>query len=266
MPSVRGHACISPYHRILSTASPLLRHRGDATPESMNGEAIRVKIKQGQSFRNRNFHADIKLIELMDQGKKFCPNCNSLVESNSDICSHCFTKISRNLENFLLIKYKIFTLIGVFGALSIYLLNPSLQNANDEILRAGSFFSLVIVLILSLSCIWDLIRFIQIEEPDYKNLTIKDSVKIVRTLPAIIMFFSFFIGLILILTLYVLSNLKVSQAIIIALFIIAFTIFYIAVIYLPYRHLLEKHTDIWSRGFLAFVFILALVQFIKNQI
>lgn len=80
------------------------------------------------------------------------------------------------------------------------------------------------------------------------------------------MFLSFFIGLILVLTLYILSNVKVGQAIVISMFMIGITIFCIAVIYHPYRHIMEKYTNIWVRGIIVFLFISALVQFIITQI
>jgi uncharacterized membrane protein YidH (DUF202 family) len=209
----------------------------------------------------------------MEQEIKYCPNCYNQIENDSEECPRCFTKISRNLENFLLAKYKLFTLIGVFGALSIYLLTTSQQNGNDPILRSGSFFSLIIVIILSAICVWDLIRYFRIEDPDYKELPVSAIIKSVRTLPALIMFLVFFVGLILILTLYVLLNTKIGPAVVFTLFIIGFSLFLI-VFYYTFRYQTEKimeklegrKANIWIIGLISFSLILALTQIIKNQI
>ena len=95
----------------------------------------------------------------MEPGKIFCPNCYNQVETGLTECPRCFTRISNNLENFLLAKYKIFTLIGVFGALSIYLLTTSQKNSDNSLLLLGSLYCLTIVLILSVICIWDLLSY-----------------------------------------------------------------------------------------------------------
>jgi len=216
----------------------------------------------------------------MEQDTKYCPNCCNQFESNYDECPRCFTKISRNLENFLLAKYKLFTLIGVFGALSIYLLN---QNGDNQILHAGSFFSLIIVIILSLICVWDLICFIKIEESDYKEFPWTTVITSLKILPTLFMFLVFFIGLILILTGYVVSDKRIFSAIIYTIFLIAFSIFAIT-IYFIYRYLIEKALEklperlpyklkpkiltirLLILGVFSFFLILATTQIAFNQI
>ena len=177
----------------------------------------------------------------MDQEKKYCPNCYNPVETGLEECPRCFTKISHNLENYLLAKYKIFTLIGVFGALSIYLLTTSNQNNNNSLLLSGSLFCLTIVIILSGICIWDLFVYsMKKEKIDYQNLTIWDIFRSVKPLPSIILFAAFFAALIFILALYVLSNNSVNYAIVSAVVLTAMAIIFISILYYPYRYFIEK--------------------------
>lgn len=202
----------------------------------------------------------------MDQKRKYCPNCYNPVEIGSDECSRCFTKISHNLENFLLAKYKIFTLIGVFGALSIYLLTTSNQNNNDSLLLSGSLFCLTIVIILSGICIWDLsVYSIKNEKIDFQNLTIWDIFRSVKPLPSIILFAAFFAALIFILVLYVLSNNAANYTIISAVLLTAIAIVAISIVYYPYRYFIERWNN-WIRAVIFIVLLSALFSFIKTQI
>jgi len=177
----------------------------------------------------------------MDQNQKYCPNCDCKVNTDSQECPRCYTKVSRNLENFLLAKYKLFTLIGIFGALSIYLLNNATPESNpsNPFLHVGSLLSLMIVIILSIICIWDLVHFIKIEEPDYKEFPLSTIIKSIRILPAMILFFVFFICLISILTIYVLSNPQMAQVFVFTLSIIVFLLIFIGTYY-TYRYYFEK--------------------------
>ncbi len=222
----------------------------------------------------------------MDQNLKYCPNCDCKIDTESQECPRCYTKVSRNLENFLLAKYKLFTLIGIFGALSIYLLNNAIpaSNPSNPFLHAGSLLSLMIVIILSIICIWDLVHYIKIEEPDYKEFPWSTLIKSIRTLPAIIMFFVFFICLISILAIYVLSNPQMAQVFIFTLFIIVFLLIFIGTYYI-YRYCLEKVTDLLNEklkgkmsdiavrrvilvifGVFSFFLILSVAQMIQTQI
>lgn len=202
----------------------------------------------------------------MDQTKKYCPNCYNQVENGSEECPRCYTKISHNLENFLLAKYKIFTLIGVFGALSIYLLTTSQKNSDSSLLLLGSLYCLTIVIILSGICIWDLFIYsFRDQKIDYKNLSIRDIFYNVKPLPALILFTAFFCVLIFILSIYILSNTAVNETIIYSFFLTAVAIIAISVIYYPYRYFVEKFNN-WIRA-VIFVFLLfALFSFIKTQI
>jgi hypothetical protein len=203
----------------------------------------------------------------MEPRKIYCPNCYNPIENDSKECPRCFTIISHNLENFLLAKYKIFTLIGVFGALSIYLLTTSNQNGGDPLLLSGSLFSLTLVIILSGICIWDLLTYFSTknEKIDYQNLSIGDIFRKIRSLPSFILFSVFFSALIFILALFVLSNKAANYSIISTVFLTVVAIIFISIVYYPYRYFIEKMNN-WIRA-IIFVFLLyALFSFIQTQI
>jgi hypothetical protein len=229
--------------------------------------SLESSIKGLKIFARRYFYNAKRLSGIMDQERKYCPNCYNPVEAGLEECPRCFTKISHNLENYLLAKYKIFTLIGVFGALSIYLLTTSDQNNHDQLLLSGSLFCLTIVIILSGICIWDLFVYsMKKEKIDFQNLTIWDIFRSVKPLPSILLFAAFFSALIFILTLFVLSNNAVNYTIVSTIILIAMAIIFISVIYYPYRYFIEKWKNNWFRA-IIFVFLLfVLFLYIKNQI
>jgi len=189
------------------------RNRGVAIA---GGQSPRGRLIFSTFNAGRNFFLMRNLTHIMDPEKIYCPNCFNQIDTSSKECPRCFTRISHNLENFLLAKYKIFTLIGVFGALSIYLLTTSNQNGNDPLLLSGRLFSLTLVIILSGICIWDLLIYYSMknEKIDYQNLSISDIFRNIRPLPSFILFAAFFSALIFILAVYVLSNKAANYSII----------------------------------------------------
>nr|WP_319377113.1 zinc ribbon domain-containing protein [uncultured Methanoregula sp.] len=202
----------------------------------------------------------------MEPAKIYCPNCYNQVENGSKECPRCYTKISHNLENFLLGKYKIFTLIGVFGALSIYLLTISQKNDDNSLLLLGSLYCLTIVIILSAISIWDLFVYsFKNQKIDYKKFSIYDIFYSVKPLPALILFTAFFCVLIFILSIFILSNPAVNETIIYAFLLTAVAIIAISIIYHPYRFFLEKWNN-WIRAAIFIFLLIALFSIIKNQI
>jgi len=80
-----------------------------------------------------------------------CINCGHDVDENSNYCPQCGQTIKGcNIEDFLNDHFRIFAIIGVFGAISLYLSNFSANNENNFLLQAGSLLSLSIVVLLSI--------------------------------------------------------------------------------------------------------------------
>jgi hypothetical protein len=89
-----------------------------------------------------------------------CPNCNTEI---ADHLTHCWVCDSNliTLENYLNKKNKILVIIGVFGALSIYLLQTANTYNGNYLLQLGSGMSLLVMVVLSSHLILDCNKYIK---------------------------------------------------------------------------------------------------------
>jgi hypothetical protein len=112
-----------------------------------------------------------------------CPNCKTEIAHHLSICWYCDSNLI-TLENFLNKKNKILIIIGVFGALSIYLAQTATINDNNLLLQFGSGMSLLVVIILASIILKDCYAFIKkfptnpnLRSPMYSySIGIKDTV------------------------------------------------------------------------------------------
>jgi len=95
----------------------------------------------------------------MDDPKNFCQSCGFELAEGSKICKRCNLIAALNLENYLLSKYKLFAVIGIFGALSVYLSTTASTHGNNLFLQYGSYLGLSIVILLSFILGWDLLFY-----------------------------------------------------------------------------------------------------------
>jgi len=89
-----------------------------------------------------------------------CPNCNTEIADHLTCCWVCNSNLV-TLENFLNKKNKILVIIGVFGALSLYLLQTANSNDANFFLQLGSGISLLVMVVLTSIIISDCYSYIK---------------------------------------------------------------------------------------------------------
>jgi len=202
----------------------------------------------------------------MDDPKNYCQSCGFELEEGSKICKRCNLVAGFNLENYLLSKYKLLAIIGIFGALSVYLTTTASTHNNNPFLQYGSYLGLSIVILLSFILGWDLLFYsakilqFQFDEETHYWPWFKLGFRF----STILLFMSFFVGIIGFITLYILSDIPVATTLIFAIVIDLFLLLLIAMFYFPFRSQIEMH----GNGFRFIVncaLILLLVSSLFNK-
>jgi len=177
----------------------------------------------------------------MDDPKNFCQSCGFELEEGSKICKRCNLVAAFNLENYLLSKYKLLAIIGIFGALSVYLTTTASTHGNNQFLQNGSYLGLSIVILLSFILGWDLlfysVKILQFKFDDETHYW--PWFKLGFRFSTILLFMSFFVSIIGFISLYILSDLPVATTLILAIVIDLFFLLVIAMFYFPFRSLIE---------------------------
>lgn len=196
----------------------------------------------------------------MDDSKNFCQNCGFELDEGLTVCKRCNLVSALNLENFLLSKYKLLAIIGIFGALSVYLSTTASTHGNNPLLQYGSYISLAIVILLSFICGWDLVQysFKILQFPFDEKFHYRAWLKLGFRFSTILLFISFFASVILLISLYILSDITIAQPLIYSIVLDFFLLIIVTTIYYPYRSMIEISGNN-SRFFLNFLLILALV-------
>lgn len=173
--------------------------------------------------------------------KIFCQNCGFELDEGSKVCNRCNVVATINLENYLLSKYKLLTIIGIFGALSVYLSTTSSTQGGNEFLQYGSYISLAIVILLSFIWGWGLIRysFTILQFPFDGGFYFRQWFERGFQFSLIVLFMSFFASVILLISFYILTRVEIAEALIYSIFMDFFLLMIITGIYYPYRSLIE---------------------------
>ena len=91
-----------------------------------------------------------------------CKNCGHDVDNNSKYCTLCGQTIQGcTIEDFLNDHFRIFAVIGVFGAIALYLASFAESNGNNLLLQAGSLLSLSLVVLLSIDLVFRISPYIR---------------------------------------------------------------------------------------------------------
>lgn len=192
---------------------------------------------------------------------KYCQNCGHEIEEGAKICKRCNLVAANNLENFLLSKYKLLAVIGVFAALSVYLSSTAVSRSNNEFLNYGSYLGLSIVILLSMLFGWDLIWYSKniLHFPFDGEEHHLEWFKLGFRFAIILLFASFFITTIGFISLYILST-RIDVATSLVLTIIVDFLFFlmISTFYFPIRSYIESGKNIFR---FIVVFILIFLQF-----
>jgi len=207
----------------------------------------------------------------MAKSGRYCQNCGYELDEESNICRRCHVVSAFNLENYLLSKYKLFTIIGIFGALSVYFSNLSVTNDKFHFLVYASYITMSIVILLSLLCGWDSIFY-------FKNLLMlpfdgkahylswfKQAIQF----STLLLFFSFFIAVIGFISLYILSNTDIAISLVLTIVLDFFILLLISSFYFPIRSAIEMQTNFYRyiiNFFLIFwLFLVLQAYFIKHS-
>jgi hypothetical protein len=203
----------------------------------------------------------------MDASKSFCQNCGFELEEGSTTCKRCNLVAATNLENFLLSKYKLLAIIGIFGALSVYLSTTAATHGDNAALQYGSYISLAIVILLSLNFGWDItlysLKILQFQfdgTPHYRAWF-----KLAFRFAIALLFISFFTGVILSIAFYIVSDITLAQSLMYSITLDFIVLLIITTIYFPYRSLIES-SGIYVKMGLLFLLILMLLFAIKSTI
>ncbi|PKL65703.1 MAG: hypothetical protein CVV32_00420 [Methanomicrobiales archaeon HGW-Methanomicrobiales-3] len=205
----------------------------------------------------------------MTDPKKFCQNCGFELEENSTFCYRCNVFATINLENYLLSKYKLLTIIGIFGALSVYLSTTSSTQGGNPFLQYGSYLSLAIVILLSLIWGWGLVRysFTILEFPydgeNHYTLWLERAFRFA----IIVLFVGLFASMILLISIYILSNVDIAKPLLYSIVLALFLMIIITTIYYPYRSMIEtsKNTLRFIMNFLLVGLLFFTVQYFSTQ-
>lgn len=201
---------------------------------------------------------------MADSGT-YCQNCGYELEDGSKICKRCNLVAAFNLENFLLSKYKLFAIIGIFGARSVYLSTTAATHGNNQFLQYGSYISLSIVILLSFICGWDLIRysFKILQFPFDGNEHYYVWFKLGLRFSTILLFMSFFVAVIGFISMYILSSdTTIATSLILTIIVDFFIMFIVATFYFPVRSQIETGSTLF-RFFIDSILILLLFFMIK---
>jgi hypothetical protein len=196
----------------------------------------------------------------MDVSKKYCQNCNNELDDGSTVCKRCNVIAALNLENFLLSRFKLLTVIGIFGALSVYLSTTASTQGGNGFLEYGSYISLAIVILLSIIWGWELVKysFKILEFPFDGEDHYRIWFKIGFRFSTIILFLSFFTSVILLISAYILTNVTIAEPLMNLIVLAFILIFLISTIYYPYRSMIEKSGNV-ARYFMIIILIIIFV-------
>jgi len=196
----------------------------------------------------------------------FCQNCGSELEEESKICKRCNTVAALNLENFLLSKYKLLAIIGIFGALSVYLSTTAGAHGNNPFLQYGSYLSLSIVILLSLICGWDLVQYLLkiLQFPFDENFHYWIWLKLAFRFSTILLFISFFASVIFLISLYIISDISIAHILMSSIGLDFLILLVITTIYFPYRSIIESCGN-FLRFIMTFFLIFVLCFTIKQM-
>jgi hypothetical protein len=202
----------------------------------------------------------------MDVPKNFCQNCGHELDEGAVKCKRCNLVAAINLENFLISKYKLLAVIGVFAALSVYLSTTAISNGNNEFLRYGSYISLSIVILLSLIFGWEIIGYsIKILQfPFDGEYHYRDWFKLGFRFSTILLFISFFIVIIGFISFYILATEKnIATSLVLTILVDFLLFFIISTFYFPTRSLIESGNNLFR---LIVVFSLIFLQFLTIKL
>jgi hypothetical protein len=182
----------------------------------------------------------------MTNEKIYCQNCGHELDEGSKVCKRCNLVAAVNLENFLISKYKLLAVIGVFAALSVYLSTTATSNGNNEFLRYGSFISLSIVILLSLTFGWDLIWYSLkiLKYPFEGEERYRDWFKLGFRFSIILLFISFFVTIVSFISFFILSDKSIATSLVMAVFFDFIILLLIATFYFPIRSIIENNGTI----------------------
>lgn len=196
----------------------------------------------------------------MADPNKFCQNCGFELDDGSTICKRCNVVASINLENYLLSKYKLLTIIGIFGALSVYLSTTSSTQGKNEFLQYGSYISLAIVILLSLIWGWGLIRYsfsilqFPFDGEYHYRLWLERGFRF----SLIVLFIGFFASVISLISLYIITRIEIAETLIFSIFLDFLLVLIITGIYFPYRSMIESSRN---PGRFLMIFVLIAILF-----
>ena len=201
----------------------------------------------------------------MVDSKIFCQNCGFELDEGSIVCKRCNVVAALNLENFLLTKYKLLAIIGIFGAISVYLSTTALTQGNNQFLQYGSYISLAIVILLSSIFGWDLVLYsFKILQFSFDDKThYRTWLKLGFRFAIILLFISFFASMIFFISFYIISDVTIAQSLMYSIAVDFMILFIITTIYFPYRTLIEASGNVF-RFFLIFLLIVFFVVTIKQ--
>lgn len=197
-----------------------------------------------------------------------CPNCNTEIADHLTVCWFCGSNLI-TLENFLNKKNKIIVIIGVFGALSIYLSQIPTNNDGKILLQIGSGISLLIMTALASLLITDCYSFTKNFPKDTEYYGSGYSKWIKQTMELVylwIFLIGFFVIVISVLC-YMLFFSNINEIVIKVVYGIILIIVFVPFIILPSDHIVKQKklkSQILTTLLLGVLMISGLVLLLTN--
>jgi len=184
-----------------------------------------------------------------------CPNCNTDVADHLTVCWACNSNLV-TLENYLSKKNKILVIIGVFGALSLYLMQTANSYESNFFLQLGSGISLLVMVVLTSIIISNCYLFIKKYpklQGDQKGFGYTEWI---RQTTDLLYLWAFLAGLCIIVCsvlLFMLFYSKINEIVMTITFGFIFIFLIVAFILLPSDDLMRKKSFV-AQLFVVFIF------------
>lgn len=197
-----------------------------------------------------------------------CPNCNTDIADHLNVCWFCGSNLI-TLENFLNKKNKIIVIIGVFGALSIYLSQTAVNNNNNFFLQFGSGISLLIMTALASLLTKECYSFIQ-KFPKYREYQGTGYSKWFRQTTELLylwIFFTGFFSIVIFVLLFMLFFSNINEFVLKIIFGCVLAILFVPFIILPSDYFVRQ--KIWWKQFILllmyeFLIFYEILLFLKD--
>lgn len=171
-----------------------------------------------------------------------CKNCGHNVENGSNYCSQCGQVIQGwTIVDYLKGNFQIFAVIGVFGAISLYLASFAENSGSNSWLKAGSLLSLSLVVLLSLGLVFRIVPYLRncAAQEGHMEKSYRSWFKLSWEITQIIVFGVVYLFIFCLMAAYLLFDSEMGSTLLSNLVALIFLLLMLAGVYLPAIHIIK---------------------------